>query len=152
MTIDWWTLGIQSVNIVILIWLLGHFFWRPVAAMIEQRRAATREAIAQVEVQRTQASAALADIERTRAGFAGEREALLAAARQAAEQERDAILARISQQTKCIGAANQRKILWRQSLTRTAGIPRCRQRVARRCLNLHPSKTGRWWLISAAER
>ena len=37
MTIDWWTLGIQTVNVVILIWLLGRFFWRPVAAMIEQR-------------------------------------------------------------------------------------------------------------------
>src|SRR5271168_1263612 len=65
---------------------------------------------------------------------------------------RRSVLARISQQNKCIGAANQRKILLRQSLTRTAGIPRCRQSVARRCLNLHPSKTGRWWLISAAER
>ena len=43
MTIDWWTLGIQTVNVVILVWLLGHFFWRPVAAMIEQRRAATRK-------------------------------------------------------------------------------------------------------------
>ena len=34
MTIDWWTLGIQAVNVVILVWLLGRFFWRPVAAMI----------------------------------------------------------------------------------------------------------------------
>ena len=39
MTIDWWTLGIQTVNVVVLVWLLQHFFWRPVAAMIEQRRA-----------------------------------------------------------------------------------------------------------------
>ena len=42
MTIDWWTLGIQTVNVIILIWLLGRFFWRPVAAMIEQRRAAAQ--------------------------------------------------------------------------------------------------------------
>jgi F-type H+-transporting ATPase subunit b len=104
MTIDWWTLGIQSVNIVILIWLLGHFFWRPVAAMIEQRRTAAREALAQVEVQRTQISAALADIERTRAGFAGERDALLAAARQAAEQERAAILAKAATEAAALDA------------------------------------------------
>ena len=104
MTIDWWTLGIQSVNIVILIWLLGHFFWRPVAAMIEQRRVATREAFAQLEVQRTQISAALADIERTRAGFAGEREALLAAARKAAEQERAAILAKAAREAAALEA------------------------------------------------
>ena len=104
MAIDWWTLGIQSVNIVILIWLLGHFFWRPVAAMIEQRRAAAREAFAQVEAQRAEASAALADIERTRAGFAGEREALLAAARQAAEQERAAILAKAATEAAALEA------------------------------------------------
>ena len=104
MTIDWWTLGIQSVNIVILIWLLGHFFWRPVAAMIDLRRAATREAFAQVEVQRTQVSAALADIERTRAGFAGEHEALLAAARKAAEQERAAILGKAATEAAALEA------------------------------------------------
>jgi F-type H+-transporting ATPase subunit b len=104
MTIDWWTLGIQSVNIVILVWLLGHFFWRPVAAMIEQRRVAAREAFAQVEVQRTQATAALADIERTRAGFAGERDALLAAARKAAELERAAILAKAATEAAALEA------------------------------------------------
>ena len=38
MTIDWWTLGFQSVNVAVLVWLLQHFFWRPVAAMIALRR------------------------------------------------------------------------------------------------------------------
>ena len=38
MTIDWWTLGIQTVNVVILVWLLGRFFWRPLAAMNRRRQ------------------------------------------------------------------------------------------------------------------
>ena len=80
MTIDWWTLGIQTVNVVILVWLLGRFFWRPVAAMIEQRRATAQKTLAEAEAKRSQAAAALAEIERTRAGFAREREAILAAA------------------------------------------------------------------------
>ena len=42
MTIDWWTLGLQTVNIVILVWLLQRFFWRPIAGMID--RAARRRA------------------------------------------------------------------------------------------------------------
>jgi len=29
MTIDWWTLGLQTVNVAILVWLLQRFFWRP---------------------------------------------------------------------------------------------------------------------------
>ena len=34
MTIDWWTLGLQTVNVIALVWLLGRFFWRPLAGMI----------------------------------------------------------------------------------------------------------------------
>ena len=67
MTIDWWTLGIQTANVVILIWLLGRFFWRPVAAMIEQRRATAQRILAEAEGKRSEASVALAEIERTRA-------------------------------------------------------------------------------------
>jgi len=92
MTIDWWTLGLQTVNVVVLIWLLGHFFWRPVAAMIEQRRAGAQAALADAAAKRAEAVAALADIERTRAGFAQERDAILAAAQAEAERERTARL------------------------------------------------------------
>lgn len=38
MTIDWATLGIETVNIAVLVWLLGRFFWRPVSGIIEARR------------------------------------------------------------------------------------------------------------------
>jgi F-type H+-transporting ATPase subunit b len=88
MTIDWWTLGLQTVNVLVLVWLLKRFFWRPVAAMIEQRRAAAQRALAEAEEKRSQAAAALAEIEQTRAGFAQEREAILAAANEAAERAR----------------------------------------------------------------
>lgn len=84
MTIDWWTLGLQTVNIAILVWLLGRFFWRPVAAMIEQRRATTQASLTDAETLRAEAAAALAGIARTRAGFAAERDAILAAAQDAA--------------------------------------------------------------------
>jgi F-type H+-transporting ATPase subunit b len=87
MTIDWWTLGLQTINIGVLIWLLGRFFWRPVAAMIAERRATTQQALAEAAAERAQAEAALAEIARTRAGFAREREAILAAAQVAAERE-----------------------------------------------------------------
>ena len=88
MTIDWWTLGIQAVNVLILIWLLARFFWRPVAAIIEQRRATAQQILAEAEAKRSQATNALAEIERTRAGFDREREAIIAAAHEAAEQAR----------------------------------------------------------------
>jgi len=93
MTIDWWTLGIQAVNVIILVWLLARFFWRPVAAMIEQRRATAQQIMIEAETKRSQATDALAEIERTRAGFEKEREAIIAAAHEAAERERITLLA-----------------------------------------------------------
>jgi F-type H+-transporting ATPase subunit b len=105
MTFDWWTLGIQAVNVIILVWLLGRFFWRPVAAMIEQRRAAARTILAEAEAKRSQATTALAEIERTRAGFAKEREAILAAAHEAAERARATRLEEVEKEAASLEAA-----------------------------------------------
>ena len=93
MTIDWWTLGIQAVNVTILVWLLARFFWRPVAATIEQRRATAQQIMVEAETKLRQATDALAEIERTRAGFEKERETIIAAAHEAAEQGRISLLA-----------------------------------------------------------
>ncbi|MDD2706355.1 MAG: ATP synthase F0 subunit B, partial [Acidocella sp.] len=70
MKIDWATLALQTVNVLVLIWLLRKFFWRPVAAMIEQRRAAAQTMLDDAAKKRDTAAAAVAEIEKTRAGFA----------------------------------------------------------------------------------
>src|SRR5271168_4267798 len=75
MSIDWWTLGLQTVNIVILVWLLQRFFWTPVAGMIAERRAAAQKALADAQAARDEA----------RAGFAGERDKILSDAHAEAE-------------------------------------------------------------------
>ena len=105
MTIDWWTLGIQAVNVLILIWLLARFFWRPVAAIIEQRRATAQQILAEAEAKRSQATNALAEIERTRAGFDREREAIIAAAHEAAEQARAVLLASAAKEAAALEAS-----------------------------------------------
>ena len=104
MTINWWTLGIQTVNVAILVWLLGRYFWRPVAAMIEERRAAAQAILADAEAKRTEASDAKADIDKTRAGFAKERDAILAAARESAEKAGAAQLAEVGRQASALEA------------------------------------------------
>ena len=92
MTIDWWTLGFQTVNVVILVWLLQRFFWRPVAAMIEQRRSATEKSLADAKAAGDAAAVALADVANTRAGFAREHAESLAAALKEADSARKATL------------------------------------------------------------
>ncbi|MFO1107148.1 MAG: hypothetical protein U1E34_13695 [Amaricoccus sp.] len=85
MTIDGWTLGFQAVNVAILVWLLTRFFWRPVAAMIEMRRAAAAKIIADAETSEAAVRQAEAEIAATRAGFAAEHDKLIADARAEAE-------------------------------------------------------------------
>ncbi len=92
MTLDWWTLGIQAVNVLVLVWLLRRFFWRPVADAIARRRAEASAMLADAEAKQAEAKRALAEVETTRAGFAAERDAILAAAQVAATNARAAAL------------------------------------------------------------
>ncbi|PPC85052.1 MAG: ATPase, partial [Methylocystis sp.] len=39
MRFDWWTLGLQTVNFAVLVWLLHRLLYRPVLRMIDARRA-----------------------------------------------------------------------------------------------------------------
>lgn len=124
MTIDWWTLGIQAVNVIILVWLLARFFWRPVATMIQQRRAAAQQIMAEAETKRSQATDALAEIARTRAGFDKEREAIIAAAHETAEQARTAILATAAKEAAALEASARTAIEKERDAAEAAWITR----------------------------
>lgn len=127
MTIDWWTLGFQAVNVFILIWLLGHFFWRPVAAMIAQRRDTARTTLADADAKRVEAAAALADIARTRAGFAQEHDALLKAAQETAEQAHAARLRDAAKEAAALEAAAKAAIVRQQEAAEQAWADRASQ-------------------------
>ena len=93
MTIDWWTLGLQTVNVLILIWILARFLFRPVANIIAERQAAAHAALDEAQeandtaqAARNAAMAEMAEISRTRAD-------LLAKARDEAKHARENLLA-----------------------------------------------------------
>jgi F-type H+-transporting ATPase subunit b len=105
MTIDWWTLGFQTVNVVILVWLLKRYFWHPVAAMIELRRTAAQKDLGEAEASGRKADEALAEIGRTRAGLAEEREAILATAHEEAKRARTERLDQAAKEASSLEAA-----------------------------------------------
>lgn len=105
MRIDWWTLGIQTVNVAILVWLLQRFFWRPVAAIIETRRTTTAKALADAKDAGDSAAEALAGVARTRAGFAAEHDAILQQAHAAAAQASAAAQEAAGQKAAALEAA-----------------------------------------------
>src|SRR6516225_3723170 len=62
------------------------------------------------------------------------------------------LLARISHRGRCIGAPFLRKSCWLNGLSQGQGESRCRQSVAQRYSNLHPSKGAWWWARLMAVR
>ncbi len=92
MRIDWWTLGFQTVNVLVLMFVLRHFFWAPVAAMIAKRQAAAQAIVDAAARQQAQSASARAEFAATRAGFAAEHDQILAAAHTEADHARAALL------------------------------------------------------------
>jgi F-type H+-transporting ATPase subunit b len=96
MRFDWWTLALQTVNVLILIWILARFFFRPIADIIAKRQQETNKLFADAEAARKQAAAARSEAEKARAEVAVEREKLLADAQKSAQAERAKLLQQAS--------------------------------------------------------
>ena len=105
MTIDFWGLGLQAVNVLILVWLLSRVFWRPVAAAIAKRQKTAQEVIGAAKATQAKADTALAEATKARAGIAEERAAMRDAARAEAEAAAKSTLAEARAQAEAILAA-----------------------------------------------
>lgn len=75
MAFDWSTFVLEVINFLILVWLLKRFFYRPVLAVIERRRAETAATIAHAESVQREAEA-LKDEYQTRLAGADEARAV----------------------------------------------------------------------------
>ncbi|TAL53485.1 F0F1 ATP synthase subunit B [Pandoraea sp.] len=52
MHIDWWTLGLQAINALVLVWLLARFLFRPIAKIVGERQRAAAALLADAEAAR----------------------------------------------------------------------------------------------------
>ena len=92
MQFDWWTFAFQAVNLLVLMWLLGRFLFRPIAGIIAQREAETRQTLEAAAESQRRAAAAQAAADADRAKIAAERLSLIQTAREEAEVQRKGIL------------------------------------------------------------
>jgi F-type H+-transporting ATPase subunit b len=88
MHIDWWTLALQTVNVLILIWILARFFFRPIVDIVAKRQQETKKLFDEAEAARKQAADTRGHAEKARAELAAERDRLLAEAQKAAQAEK----------------------------------------------------------------
>jgi F-type H+-transporting ATPase subunit b len=98
MRIDWWTLALQTVNVLILVWILARFFFRPIMDLIGRRQEEANKLIADAARARQEAVDVRADADTARAKIGAERERLIAEARNAAQHEKQSLLAQSSEE------------------------------------------------------
>lgn len=92
MSIDLWTIGLQAVNFLILMWILQRLLYQPLRAVLARRQAAVARLQADAENDRAQAAALRQGLEQERGRIEQERSARLLAAQQEGEtQQRDLI-------------------------------------------------------------
>lgn len=93
MSIDPWTLALQTVNVLVLIWILQRFLFRPVLAMVDRRRAEIEQSLQAAETARQAATADRAATQARLGGIHAEADALQAEARDAATRQVAVIMA-----------------------------------------------------------
>jgi len=92
MRIDWWTLGLQTVNLLVLLWLLGRYLFRPMAAIVAQRQAEADKLLDAAKVAAARADEAEKAADAARASTQAESAAAIEAAHRDADAQRAALI------------------------------------------------------------
>ena len=113
MSFSWSTFALQAVNFLVLVWLLKRFLFKPVGAIVAQRKAEIARSLEQAEAARQSAERARHEfderraeiearrqglIDRTRAELADERAKMIDAARAEIDNLKTAALTRLDEE------------------------------------------------------
>ena len=92
MLIDWFTVGAQIVNFLILVWLLKHFLYKPILDAIDAREKRIAAELADADAKKADAEKERTDYEDKNKAFDQQRSALLGKAADEAKVERERLL------------------------------------------------------------
>jgi F-type H+-transporting ATPase subunit b len=103
--LDWTTFALEVVNFLVLVWILRHFFLKPIASIIAKRRQATQTVLEEAKRKETAAQSLKAGYEKRLAEWNAERDAARRTLEDELEKARAAGLARFREEL----AAEQEK-------------------------------------------
>ena len=92
MLIDWFTVGAQIVNFLILVWLLKHFLYKPILDAIDAREKRIAAELADADAKKAEAEKERTDFEDKNKAFDQQRSALLGKAADEAKAERERLI------------------------------------------------------------
>jgi F-type H+-transporting ATPase subunit b len=92
MLIDWFTVGAQSLNFLILMWLMKRFLYKPILNAIDAREKLVAKKLADADVKKTEAQKERDEFQKKNEEFDQQRAALLIKATDEAKAERQRLL------------------------------------------------------------
>jgi F-type H+-transporting ATPase subunit b len=107
MLIDWFTVGAQALNFLILVWLMKRFLYRPILAAIDAREKRIATELANAAATAAEAQKAGDDFRQKNEAFDDQRAALLAKATDDANAEREHLVADARAAVTALGAKEQ---------------------------------------------
>lgn len=120
MQIDWWTLGLQTVNFLIVIWLLSRFLYRPIRKVIADREAADRAATEAAEAKVRAADEAKQAYQAKLDAFEAEKQVQITSLHETLEAERAKRLAEVQAEAEAALTAGRAKIAAEKATAQTA--------------------------------
>ena len=124
MRIDLWTLGLQTVNVLILVWILSRFLFRPVMKVIDDRRAAAAKILSDAEAAKAAAVASREQAEAEAQKIVAGRDAVLRQAAADAETQRTTALASAKEEVDQLREAAVNEMRWARSAEEAAASDR----------------------------
>lgn len=110
MLIDWFTVGAQVLNFLILVWLLKRFLYHPILDAIDTREQRIAKELADADAKKAEAAKERADFEQKNAAFDKEKASMLAQATAAANAERQRLLDAARQDAAELAAKRQQNL------------------------------------------
>jgi F-type H+-transporting ATPase subunit b len=107
MLIDWFTVGAQVVNFLILVWLLKHFLYRPILDAIDARENKIAKALADADAKEVDAQKDRDEFRRKNEAFEQQRAALMNKATEEAKVERQRLLDEARKDADTLSAKRQ---------------------------------------------
>ena len=92
MVIDWFTVGAQALNFLVLVWLMKRFLYKPILDAIDAREKRIAAELADADAKRAEAKQQRDEFEHKNAAFDQQRAALLSKATDAASAERQRLI------------------------------------------------------------
>ncbi len=93
MLIDWFTIGAQALNFLVLVWLMKRFLYRPILHAIDEREKRIAATLADADAKKAEAQKQQDDFQRKNEDFDKERAVLLAKAEEEAKAQGERLIA-----------------------------------------------------------